>query len=74
MLNILKSILSAAYWQMTVTGTYSNLLITRTGINSQMSSKFGYIFHFPLELPAFGLFWMGKTHRLAEFYTKDLDI
>ena len=35
-----------------VTITYSILLITGTSINCQMSSKFGYIVHFILELLA----------------------
>ena len=36
-----------------VTITYSKLLITMTGINCQMSLKFGYIVHFALELLAY---------------------
>ena len=35
-----------------MTITHSNLLITRTGINCQMSTKFGYIVHFAVELLA----------------------
>ena len=35
-----------------MTITYSNLLINRTGINSQVSLEFGYIVHFALELLA----------------------
>ena len=35
-----------------VTIIYSNLLITRSGINCQMGSKFGNIVHFALELLA----------------------
>ena len=44
---ILRSFLSVDKKLMTI--TFSYLLITRTGINFQMSSKFGYIAHFPVE-------------------------
>ena len=46
-LNILKSF----HQKVMANDNYmSNLLITRTGINSQMTFKFGYIVHFTLEV------------------------
>ena len=63
-LNILKAFLSETNRLLTIfvkpacgehdIVVYSNLLITRTGINSQMSLKFGCIVHFALELFALG--------------------
>ena len=45
-----------------MTITYSNLLITRSGINCQMSSKFGYLVNFALELRG----WSGGAKVLGK--------